>query len=102
MKAIQDADFDREVTQQDGVVIVDVSATWCAPCKTLEPVLKSLEKDNEHLVIVKVDVDKNAASVTRLNVQNVPCLVFFKSGQEVSRLTGLRSKSDLQNTIDTL
>ncbi len=102
MKSIQDADFESEVIQKDGLVLVDFSATWCGPCKVLEPVLRSLEKDNEHISIVKIDIDNNAASATRLKVQNVPCIVFFKDGQEVDRVTGLRSKSDLQKTINSL
>ena len=102
MRTLRDADFDQEVLRAEGLVLVDISAAWCSPCKALEAVLEKLGKENEDIDIVKIDVDKNPISVGKLDARNVPCLVFFKSGHEVKRVVGARSKADLQSIIDSL
>ena len=54
-----DSNFDSEVLQANGAVLVDFSAAWCGPCKKLEPIVHEIAGDYEgRLKVVKVDVDQ--------------------------------------------
>lgn len=56
---VNESEFDREVLQDSGTVLVDFWATWCGPCRMLAPILEELSGQHPELKIVKVDVDEN-------------------------------------------
>lgn len=96
MLEINEANFAEEV--KDGVVMVDFYTTRCGPCRALAPVLESLENAK----VLKVNVDENMDLAVTHGVSAVPTLVFFKNGEEKTRLVGLQSKETLQGEIDAL
>lgn len=82
----------------DGVVLVDFYTTWCAPCKALSPILAELA----NVKIVKIDVEENVDLATRYKVNSVPKVIIFKDGVEKASFVGLRTKDELQKTINKL
>ncbi|MCD1261556.1 thioredoxin family protein [Paenibacillus athensensis] len=80
-----------------GVTLVDFGAAWCAPCKTLLPILDQLDREQPWLTIVKVDVDYAPSSAALFGVMSMPTVVVFKDGQAVDKLVGLRSKEAYLN-----
>lgn len=70
-------------------VLLDLWATWCAPCETFKPVLERAG-DNfaERLVIAQVDIDACKALANRLGVRSVPTMILFKEGAEAARTSG--------------
>lgn len=77
-------------------VVVDFFATWCGPCKMMEPVLKQLkEKIGEQATILKMDIDKNPAYANRYGIQAVPTVIVFKEGKIVWRKTGVANVNEL-------
>jgi thioredoxin 1 len=85
------------------LVMVDFYATWCAPCKQLEPVIDALSVTYEDRVAVyKVDVDQVRAVLQRFGITAIPHVMFFKNGRPVKALPGLRPESAYENAIKTL
>ena len=81
-------------------VLVDFYATWCGPCHTLAPILKSVKDAlGDQVRIVKIDVDKNPSLSTQYQVRGVPTLILFKNGKQVWRQSGVLSKTDLIQVI---
>ena len=81
-------------------VLIDFFATWCGPCKAMNPVLKDLAKDlGEAVKILKVDVDKNQAVASRFKVRGVPTLILFKEGKILWQQSGAMSKHQLEEVI---
>ena len=77
-------------------VVVDFFATWCGPCKMMEPVLKQLkEKIGENATILKMDIDKNPAYANRYGIQAVPTVIVFKEGKIIWRKTGVANVNEL-------
>lgn len=100
--AITDADFDNEVVQAAGPVLVDFWAQWCGPCKAIAPVLDEVAQEYEGKVrIVKVNVDENPDTPAKLGVRGIPTLMLFKGGQAVETKVGALSKSQLTAFLDS-
>lgn len=89
-----------EIINAEKPVLVDFYTEWCGPCKMMAPVLKELkEKMGDRLTIIKVDVDKSPAAAQHYQVQGVPTLVLFKSGQIKWRQSGAMSLSVLRDAV---
>jgi thioredoxin 1 len=100
MQAVNEADFQSEVLDSSQPVLVDFWATWCQPCKMLDPLVKQLADEWQGKVkVVKLDADQNPNLLMKYGVMGIPTLLLFKSGQPVERLTGYQSKDKLLNKL---
>jgi thioredoxin 1 len=96
-----DAKFDETVLGAQGPVLVDFSATWCAPCKRLEPIVHELAADySGRLKVVKVDVDRSPSVAARFAVLSVPTVLLFRDGAVRGQSVGLVSKRALADMVD--
>ena len=96
-----DATFDAEVLQASTPVLVDFSATWCGPCKKLEPIVHELAGDYVgRLKVVKVDVDRAPAVAARFGVLAVPTVLIVKDGAVRDLVSGVVSKRALSDRVD--
>jgi len=101
MHKVNDATFDQEVTNANGLVIVDFGATWCGPCKKLDPILEELAVEYEgKLTVRKVDVGEAPAIAQKFKVLSVPRVLFFRDGMVREQITGLVSKQKLVERFD--
>ena len=96
-----DNNFDAEVLQADRLVLVDFSATWCGPCKRLEPIVHEIADSYDgRLKVVKVDVDAARAVAAKFGVMSVPTVVLVKDGDVKDQMIGLVSKQQLADRIN--
>lgn len=92
-----------EVLKNEGLVVVDFFATWCAPCQMLAPVLIELEKKyGDEVEFYKVNIDESEDSAIRYGVSSVPTLIFFKDGEEIDRQVGFADEDELSNWIEEM
>lgn len=85
-----------EAIQGQGLVIVDFSATWCGPCRRLEPELEAAAKElGDAVKVVKVDVDANPELAMQYGVQGIPNMTFIKGGKVVDVAVGLMPKASI-------
>lgn len=86
----------KEIVGGDIPVLVDFSAEWCGPCKTMVPVLDQVKQElGERVKVVKIDVDQNEALAAAYAVRGVPTLMIFKNGKQVWRESGVRQAAEL-------
>jgi len=94
-------DFDQEVMSSDRLVVVDFWAQWCGPCKILSPIMDNLSETFENKVkIAKVNVDEQPELTTRFKIMSLPTILFFKDGEIIEKIAGMRNEADLQKTIE--
>ncbi len=90
-----------DLIASDTPVLVDFSATWCGPCKTMEPIIKELKnKMGNSILIYKIDIDKNQQLAQTYRVQGVPTLILFKNSVEVWRTSGVMPVFQLQPILE--
>ena len=89
-----------EMINGEQLTVVDFFATWCGPCKMMQPILEQLkEKMRDDIRILKVDVDKNETLSMQYRIQSVPTLMLFKKGEMLWRQSGAMSLNDLMQKI---
>ncbi|KAK9720440.1 Thioredoxin [Popillia japonica] len=100
-KVQDDKDFSEKVENSKDPVIVDFFATWCGPCKALEPRLDSVvAKRNGKITLAKVDVDSLGEVAAKYEVGTIPALVVFRNGKVHDRLIGLQDEDKLSMWVD--
>ncbi|MBQ7400022.1 MAG: thioredoxin [Clostridia bacterium] len=91
--------FENEVLNSKGTVLVDFFATWCGPCKMLAPVLEEFAKEHEDIKVCKIDVDEETPIAIKYGVASIPTLILFKDGEMVKQTLGYQTKDQLENFV---
>lgn len=90
----------KQIIDSPSPVLVDFTAAWCGPCKTMAPVLKDVKHEvGDAVKIVKIDVDESPSTAQAYNVQGVPTFILFKEGKQVWRQSGAMPKNVLLDAI---
>lgn len=93
---LDEKNFEAEVINSKGPVLVDFWAEWCGPCKMLAPIIDDLANDLQgKLKVTKVNVDDCQELAVRFNIMSIPTMIIFKNGEPVNQLVGAMSKDQL-------
>lgn len=100
---VSDRNFQEEVLESTTPVLVDFWASWCMPCRILEPVIEKLAEENQgKLKVCRLNTDENQYTAAQYGIQGIPTLIVFKEGQEVDRTVGVMSKQKIQEKLNPI
>jgi thioredoxin 1 len=97
---LNESNFQSLVLDSKQPVLVDFSATWCGPCRSMEPVLEELAKEFKGKALIgRVDVDQNPSLAKQYGASSIPLFIVFQGGKEVDRQRGACAKSRLAGML---
>lgn len=100
MIIVKKATDDFEKLISSGLVVVDIFAPWCGPCKMLSPNIEHVVKEL-NVDLVKVNSDDNMGIATKFKVMSVPTLLIFKNGKLIDTKIGYMEKDELKKWIES-
>lgn len=94
--------FELEVIKDSGVVFIDFYATWCMPCKTMNPIIEEISKEHEDIKFVKIDIDKNEDLAIRYNVMSIPTMKIMRNGEVIKTFVGITNKESIVKELQNI
>lgn len=100
---VTDQNYKDTVLNASGLMMLDFGATWCAPCKKLDPIVKELAEEYDGKVaIAKVDVGEHREVATHFGIMNVPVLLFLIDGKPSGSFNSFVPKKKISARLDEL
>ena len=89
-----------EKAEKSKIALIDFSATWCGPCRMLEPVLEEVSEELKgQVAFFNCDVDQNPDLAQKFGIMNIPALIILKDGKLVANTVGFQPKENLLEFI---
>ena len=94
--------FEKEIIDQEGLVLVDFWAEWCGPCKMELPILEEISEEFENVKVCKINVDENTELAMRYGIRSIPTMMIFKDGEKKEQFVGFKNKNELSSKLQEL
>ncbi|MBP8599104.1 MAG: thioredoxin [Selenomonas sp.] len=88
--------FQSEVLDAQGTVLIDFWADWCGPCRMLSPIVDEVAAQRSDVKVGKIDIDAQPELANQYGVMSIPTLLVFKNGQKVGESVGLIPKENVE------
>lgn len=88
--------FDKEVMQAEGTVLVDFWAAWCGPCRMIAPAVEKIAEERPDVKVCKINIDDEQELAIKYGVMSIPTLMVVKNGEIVNTAVGLRPKEEIE------
>ena len=100
---LNEAQTEKLVRNSESLVVVDVYADWCGPCKSYAPIFEEVgAKNYKDANFVKLNLDNASGFANRFGIRGVPATLFFKNGKLLNQQGGLLNMSQLEQEVQAL
>jgi thioredoxin 1 len=98
---ITDNEFEDQVLNASGLVLVDFWAPWCGPCRSIAPFIERVAQEFQgEVAVVKVNVDANPRYSGQLGIRSIPTLMLFRAGTIVKEIHGAPDPKQLVDLLE--
>jgi thiol-disulfide isomerase/thioredoxin len=76
------------------------TADWCSPCKRTRPIVEEINRENPNVSVQFIDADMEIDLVSKFNIRSIPTFILFENEKEISRMSGGKTKQELESFIN--
>ena len=87
--------YEAQVQNAAGKILLDFWASWCGPCRMIAPFLEEIAAEDESVTIGKINVDDEMALAAKFGIVSIPTLIVMEKGEAVQTAVGYRPKDDI-------
>ena len=100
MKSTSNSTFSQDVLQSKKIILLDVWAPWCGPCRGMEPTVEAIDEEvKDWAEVVKLDASVEMDLVQTLGISGLPTFLVYKNGQIVNSTVGATTKANLLDLL---
>lgn len=92
---VNESNFQQEVLNAEGKVLVDFWAAWCGPCRMIAPIVEELEEELTDVKFCKLNVDDAESVALNYKVMSIPTLIVFENGEIIAKSVGVKPKEQI-------
>ena len=97
---VDESNFEAEVMQAVGLVLIDFYADWCGPCKRVAPILEELAREYQgKLHVYKIDTEREQELAAAFGIRSIPSLLFIPMSEQPQMAAGALPKEALEGAI---
>ena len=100
VKVFDSNNFQSEVLDYEGTVIVDFFATWCGPCKIMSGIIDEIAEEVTDVKVGKIDVDESSDIASDYGIMSIPTIIIFKNGEIVKTFVGVTDKGEIKAILE--
>jgi len=98
---VSDSSFKEQVLDSKVPTVVDFWAAWCAPCRTMSPIMDEIAEQYSHKIkVTKVNVDDSQNTAKQYKIMSIPTIIVFENGEAKKKLVGALSKRKLLEELE--
>ena len=98
-KTVTTKNFQNEVLNAKGKVLLDFWAPWCGPCRMVVPIVEEIAEENPEIVVGKINIDEEPELAMQFDVMTIPTLVVMENGKILNRSVGAKPKEDILDML---
>lgn len=84
-------EFNHEINNRKGLIVVDYYADWCGPCKRIAPLIMKWDSEMNNVTFLKVNVEQNSRTALEMDIKLMPTFHLFINGRKIAGLKGANS-----------
>ena len=91
--------FEEQVLQAPGKVLLDFWATWCGPCRMLSPHVEAIALEHPEITVGKINIDQEMELAVRFGIGSIPTLIVMEGGEAVAKSIGYSPKAQIEKLL---
>ena len=92
--------FESEIKNYNGKILLDFWASWCGPCRMVSPLIDEIANENTHIKVGKINVDEEPELASAFSVMSIPTLAVIDQGRLILQQAGARPKEAILAMLD--